>query len=197
MLFLHKCWRCLAVIALLTSTSLAVAVTPVAQQHSIPNTPVLNQAGDDLRFYNDLIKGRTVAINFVFTRCGMVCPLLGFRFGQLRQQLDKTPNAAVQLISISTDPNYDTPARMQAWAEQFHTGAGWTQVTGNKQDIDHLLKSLKAFSADKQDHSSLVLLIDDQRNEWKWIDGASDPQVIQDALAAWRAPDQAAVESSR
>lgn len=187
--------RFLMMLLLIALSGMAVAVTPDNAQHSIPNTPVLNQAGEDMLFYDDLVKDRIVAVNFVFTRCGMVCPLLGFRFGQLRKLLDEDSNPAVQLISISTDPNYDTPARMKTWAEQFHRGGGWTQVTGVKQNIDHLLKSLKAFSADKQDHSSLVLLINDRRNEWKWIDGESDPQVIQAALSEWRTSPDAAEAS--
>ncbi len=159
---------------------------------NIPNTPVLDQTGHSVMFYDDLVKDKIVAINFVFTRCGMVCPMLGFRFGQLRKLLNNEGHDQnqVHLISISTDASYDTPARMQTWAQQFYQGTGWTQVTGDKPRIDHLLKSLKAFSADKQDHSSLVLLINDQRNEWKWIDGQSDPKIIQMALSEWQKPVQ-------
>lgn len=184
----HTSLMVLVLVLLLLATS-GLADTPADdQQQVIPNVSVLDHNGDAVLFYDDLVKDNIVAVNFIFTRCGMICPMLGFRFGQLRKLLDDDSGNQVQLVSITTDPNYDTPARIKTWAQQFHQGIGWTQITGDKQTIDHLLKSLKAFSADKQDHSSLVLLINDQRNEWKWIDGESDPQLVQAALSEWQIP---------
>lgn len=151
----------------------------------IPDTLVLDQHGDPRHFYTDLIEGKIVAVNFVFTRCRMVCPMLGFRFGQLRQLLGPAAGTDIHLVSVTTDATYDTSERMRAWAEKFNAGKGWTQVSGDKQNIDEVLKALKAFTADKQDHSSLILLINDPQNEWRWLDGASDPNVMQSALNQW------------
>lgn len=151
----------------------------------ISDVLVLDQHGDPRHFYTDLIEGKIVAINFVFTRCTMVCPMLGFRFGQLRQLLGPAAGTDIHLVSVSTDAGYDTPERMREWADKFNAGKGWTQITGDKQNVDAVLKALKAFTADKQDHSSLILLINDPRNEWRWLDGASDPQVIQTVLNQW------------
>ena len=158
----------------------------VHAQTDLPNTSVLDQNGQSKLFYQDLIKDRIVVINFVFTRCRMVCPMAGFQFGRLRELLGDQAGQSVHLISVSSDASYDTPQRMKDWAVQFNAGKGWTQVTGEKQNIDQLLKSLKAFSADKQDHSTLVLVGNDRLSEWKWIDGGSNPQLILSALSKWQ-----------
>lgn len=186
----HVAW--LTGLFILSFTLLILPAPSIAssgdQARTIPDTPVLDQNGMSRLFYTDLVRDKIVAVNFVFTRCTMVCPMLGFKFGQLRELLGAQAGESIHLVSISTDPLYDTPERLNAWAQKFNAGPGWNQVTGNKQDIDHLLKSLKAFSADKQDHSSLVLLINDSLNEWLWLDGESDPKLIHSALAQWLNP---------
>ena len=166
--------------------TIATAAPQVTQtQQILPNTQVIDQTGKSLKFYDDLLKDKIVAINFVFTRCTMTCPIAGFQFGRLRSLLGARAGRDVQLISVSMDAAYDTPARLKSWASKFNSGVGWTQVTGEKQNIDQLLKSLNAFSANKQDHSTLILIGNDKVNAWKWIDGASDPQVILAALSEW------------
>ena len=145
---------------------------------NIPDTAVVDQHGVPHDFYTDLVKDKVVVINFVFTRCGMVCPMLGYKFGQLQKLLGQRAGTDVHLISISTDATYDTPARFKAWAKPFSVGVGWTQVTGEKQNIDHLLKSLKAFTADKQDHSTLILIGNDKTGQWQWLDGNSESQLM-------------------
>jgi len=175
--------------------SLALFFSPVPivasssdRVQTIPDTAVLDQNGADRQFYTDLVEDKIVAVNFVFTRCTMICPMLGFKFGQLRKLLGEQAGESIHLISITTDPGYDTPQRLNTWAQKFNAGPGWNLVTGDKQDIDQLLKSLKAFSADKQDHSSLVLLINEPLNEWRWLDGESDPKLIYSALSLWLKP---------
>ena len=166
--------------------TIATAAPQVTQtQQILPNTEVIDQTGKSLTFYDDLLKDKIVAINFVFTRCTMTCPIAGFQFGRLRSLLGASAGKDVQLISVSLDAAYDTPARLKSWASQFNSGVGWTQITGEKRNIDQLLKSLNAYSADKQDHSTLILIGNDKLNVWKWIDGNSDPQLILSALSEW------------
>ena len=162
----------------------ATSSTP-GHQNPIPNIAVLDQDGVSRHFYTDLVEDKIVAINFIFTSCQMTCPMLGFKFGQLRKQLGDDAGTRLHLISITTDAAYDTPQRLKSWSEKFNSGVGWTQLTGEKQQIDQLLKSLKAFSVDKLDHSTLVLLINDKTQQHKWIDGNSDPRLILQALSKW------------
>ena len=114
---------------------------------NIPDVEVLDQDGNVRHFYTDLIKGKTVAINFIFTNCMTICPPLGATFARVQRELgDKTGND-VHFISVSVDPLTDTPERLKAWGARFKAGAGWTFVTGNKQVFDELLGALGATAA--------------------------------------------------
>lgn len=134
---------------------------------SIPDTAVFDQDGNELHFYSDLIEGRVVAINFIFTTCTTICPPMGANFGKLQKILAERGSVdELQMISVSVDPAVDTPQRLKKWAEKFGRQPGWTLVTGNKVEVDRLLKALKVFTPDKTDHSPIVLLGDDTKNEW-------------------------------
>lgn len=151
----------------------------------LPDIEVLNQRGETVHFYSDLVKDKIVAINFIFTQCTMVCPVLGFHFGQLRKKLAQLPGQDVHLISISIDPVNDSPERLRAWAQQFDSGPGWTQITGSKVAIDTLLKALESFAPEINDHSTLVLIGNDKQQQWQRVDGYSSSTHILAGLKAW------------
>ena len=131
----------------------------------IPDIPVLDQDGRTLHFYSDLVKGKTVAINFIFTTCTTICPPVTATFRRVQQELGKVGTDAT-LISISVDPNTDVPARLKSFATRFDARPGWTFVTGTKPEIDKLLRSLSAYVPDKIDHTPLVLVINDNAGYW-------------------------------
>src|ERR1051325_6070548 len=93
----------------------------------IPDVSVLDQNGKALNFYTDLVKGKVVAINFVFTTCTTICPPLTATFRRVQQQLAEQ-NSSVQLISISVDPAIDTPERLRDFAAKFKAEPGWAFV---------------------------------------------------------------------
>jgi protein SCO1 len=132
----------------------------------IPDTIVYDQDGKKLRFYTDLVKGKTVAINFIFTTCTTICPPLTATFRKAQQELGKGKGSDAQLISISVDPTTDVPERLKAYSAKFNAGPGWSFVTGDKQEIDLLLKSLGASAADKNDHSPMVLVGNEAAGYW-------------------------------
>jgi protein SCO1 len=154
---------------------------------SIPDTPVIDQHGRPLRFYSDLVKGQVVAVNFIFTTCKGVCPPMGATFGKLAKIANLR---GVRLISVSVDPLVDTPPRLAAWAEPFGSSPNWTLVTGKKQDVDGLLRALGSFSADKTNHSQLILLGNESTGTWRRINGLSPIPTIQSALDSLREPDE-------
>ena len=99
----------------------------------IPDVEVLDQDGNALHFYRDLIKDKTVAINFIFTNCTTICPPLAATFARVQKEMGDKVGKDVHFISISVDPLTDTPERLKAWGAKFKAGAGWTFVTGEKQ----------------------------------------------------------------
>jgi cytochrome oxidase Cu insertion factor (SCO1/SenC/PrrC family) len=144
----------------------------------VPDTTVLDQHGKRLHFYSDLVKGKTVAINFVFTTCNGVCPTLTAKFRQVQQELGERVGCDIQLISISVDPTTDVPERLSAYAEKFHAGPGWTFVTGSKPEIDELLRALGAFAPDKNKHPQTILIGNDATGYWTRTLGLSPTKTI-------------------
>jgi cytochrome oxidase Cu insertion factor (SCO1/SenC/PrrC family) len=151
----------------------------------IPDVTVYNQNGRRLNFYTDLVKGKTVAINFIFTTCTTICPPLTATFRRVQQQLGELQGHNVELISISVDPTIDTPERLYDFAAKFKAGPGWTFVTGDKAEIDSLLRALGAAVSNKNDHTPVVLVGNDATSYWTRSYGLSAPtalvKVIMDA----------------
>ena len=156
---------------------------PTSRMH-IPDVELLDQNGRKLHFYSDLVKGQTVAINFIFTTCTTICPPLGATFARVQKELgDKD----VRFISISVDPATDTPERLKAWGAKFHAGAGWTFVTGDKPQVDELLRALGSSSARREDHTPTILIGNDVSGTWTRTYGLAKTsqlvQLINDAMA--------------
>jgi len=167
----------------------------------IPDTPVYDQNENRLRFYTDLVKGKTVVFNFIFTTCTTICPPLTATLRKVQQQLGDRSGRTVSLISISVDPATDTPERLKEFAARFGAGPGWTFVTGSKSDIDQLLKALGAYVGDKTQHSPMILVGNEPAGYWTRTYGLAAPstivKVIDDAAgkpaaAAVRTPSEAA-----
>jgi len=132
----------------------------------IPDVEVLDQEGNALHFYSDLIKGKTVAINFIFTNCTTICPPLAATFARVQREMGDKVGKDVHFISISVDPLTDTPERLKAWGAKFKAGAGWTFVTGTKQEMDKLLYALGASVSRREDHTPSVIIGNDVKGVW-------------------------------
>ncbi len=150
---------------------------------TVADVPVLDQSGRTRHFHRDLVQGRLAAINFIFTRCTTICPLLGTRFAQVQRQLGGDADR-VALISVSIDPANDTPQELARWSRAFGAAAGWDLVTGARADIDRLARSLGASAADPASHAPLVVLIDERGSPrpWRRFDGLADAEVLTAAL---------------
>ena len=132
----------------------------------IPDVEVLDQDGNALHFYTDLIKDKTVAINFIFTNCTTICPPLAATFARLQREMGDKVGKDVHLISISVDPLTDTPERLKAWGAKFKAGPGWTFVTGEKQEMDKLLNALGAAVSKREDHTPALIIGNDSKGVW-------------------------------
>jgi cytochrome oxidase Cu insertion factor (SCO1/SenC/PrrC family) len=132
----------------------------------IPDVEVLDQHGNALHFYSDLIKDKTVAINFIFTNCTTICPPLAATFARLQKEMGDRVGKEVHLISISVDPLTDTPERLKAWGAKFKAGPGWTFVTGEKQEMDKLLNALGAAVSKREDHTPAMIIGNDSNGVW-------------------------------
>lgn len=136
---------------------------------SIPDVQVLDQNGRQLDFYRDLVKGKTVAINFIFTSCEAVCPITTAVMRDAQAQV--AAKTGVQFISISVDPEIDRPAVLGRYAARHQAQPGWTFVTGDRAQIETLLKAFGVSTSAKNDHTPLVFIGNDRVAEWTRISG--------------------------
>lgn len=186
----HLLWYGL-VLSLLCLSSMCTSVAPVAAAETsteafaltrVPEADLIDQDGRRVHFHADLVRDRLVAINFIFTRCTTICPVIGAAFAQLRQELGRRGIDGVRLLSVSVDPRADTPARLKAWAERFGATPEWTLLTGAKSEVDGLLKQLGVFTALKEDHPPILLLGDAASGRWTRITGLATPTRLADLL---------------
>jgi len=143
-----------------------------------PDVELLDQDGRRVHFYSDLVRGKRVAINFIFTTCTTICPPMGANFERLQALLGARAGADVRLVSISIDPATDTPERLKDWGARFHAGPGWTLLTGPREELDRLLKAMGVFAADPASHAPILLLGDDRTGRWTRAYGLAPPAKI-------------------
>jgi protein SCO1/2 len=129
---------------------------------SVPDVEVVTHEGKTVHFYSDLVKGKVVALNFIFTNCSTICPASGAMFANLQKQSRR----GVHFISVSIDPTTDTPRKLTAWSRQFRTQPGWTLVTGKQSAIDQIVKAFGATTARPQDHQPLTIIGSDATHLW-------------------------------
>ena len=167
----------------------------------IPDVQVRDQNGKLLKFHSDLIKGRKVAVNFIFTSCTSICSPMTATFRAVQQELKARKREDVHLISVSVDPLTDTPEALQAFGRKFGAEPGWTFVTGSRKAIDEILKAYGIGTGSPDDHAPLVYISDDSGRQWTRSSGLAAPAAIVDRLVgpgavAQKAASGQAAESS-
>ncbi|MDH3305733.1 MAG: SCO family protein [Gammaproteobacteria bacterium] len=139
---------------------------------------LITQDGDAVHFVDDVIADRIVVMNFVYTTCTTVCPVLSAIFIQLQQRLDDRLGTDVHMVSVSVDPGRDTPERLKAYADGLKARPGWVWLTGDKSEVDNVLRGLGAYTPDFEDHPSMILVGDGRTGTWKRFFGFPGPDKI-------------------
>lgn len=154
----------------------AIPLEPSVQL-SVPDVMLVNQAGEHVRFNSGVVKGRVAVITSFFTTCSAICPLTEERLSHLARLLGHRMGKDVVFVSVSIDPENDTPERMRAWAEKFRVGPGWVLVSGKKEEVTALLKSLGLYVDRPQRHQS-ALIIGNQTSGWARVSSWSAPEKL-------------------
>jgi protein SCO1 len=131
------------------------------------DTPLINQNGEKMRFYSDLLQGKVVIINSFFATCQGVCLPLNRNLEKVQKALGDRLGKDVYIISISVDPLVDTPPRLKEYAKKLNARAGWFFLTGEKQNVDVVLHKVGHFVADKQDHLNIFIIGNERTGLWK------------------------------
>ena len=128
---------------------------------------LINQDGKKVRFYSDVLKGKTVIVNAFFTSCTSVCPPMNRNMEKIQEALGDRVGRDVFLVSMTVDPETDTPARMKEYAKKFHAGPGWLFLTGKKENLDWALYKLGQYVENKDDHQTVLIIGNEPTGLWK------------------------------
>jgi len=138
--------------------------------YTVPPVRLVREDGKRVSLPDELNDGRPVVLNFVFTSCTTICPLTSQTFAQLQQQLGADRDR-VRLVSISIDPEQDTPARLAAYARKFGAGPEWRYYTGTLAASIATQRAFDVYRGDKMNHGPVTLLRAAPDQPWIRIEG--------------------------
>lgn len=150
-----------------------------------PNVVLTTQDGKKVRFYDDVLKGKIVSLNFIYTNCGDVCPLDTAQLRQVHALLGDRVGKSVHFYSISIDPEHDTPVRLKRYMRQFDIGKGWTFLTGKRKDIELIQKKLGIRIVDPKtirEHDTRLMVGNERTGHWIKRSPFDDPMIMANLL---------------
>ena len=154
-----------------------------SERYVIPDVQLIDESGATVTLRSVLDGDQPIALNFIFTTCTTICPVMTATFAQMRRELGEA-GAELRLVSISIDPEYDRPDKLKTYAELFHAGPGWTFLTGDSDDLFQVYRAFDSFSGSKMNHQPLTLLKSPHSPSWTRIDGlASGTDLAQEVAA--------------
>lgn len=140
--------------------------------YTIPAATLVRQDGTEVAFPRELDDGRPVILDFVYTSCTTICPVSSMVFSQLQHLVD----AQAKMVSISIDPEFDTPQRLREYALKFGASAQWQHYTGSREAILGVQKAFNAYRGDKMNHFAVTFLRAAPERPWVRLEGFATPQ---------------------
>lgn len=142
--------------------------------YSVPDLWLVRDDGRKVLLPKELDDGRLLVLNFVYTTCPGICPLMSQVFSQFQSRLG-AEREKVHMVSISIDPEQDTPARLRDYAKRFSAGSQWRHYTGTVEASIAAQKAFNAYGGDKMSHDPLTLMRAAPGKPWVRIDGFATP----------------------
>ena len=132
-----------------------------------PNVPLRTHDGRSVRFYDDLVKGKKILINFTYTNCEQTCPLTTANLRKVQAMLGDRMGKDIFIVSLSLDPDRDTPETLKMYAEHNGVGPGWILATGSRHDIDSIRRRLGLYdNPDFTQHMGLLTFGNEPEGKW-------------------------------
>jgi protein SCO1/2 len=138
--------------------------------YTVPDVQLLRENGRSVSLRQEMDDGRPVVLNFIFTTCTSICPLMSQTFSQFASKLG-SDRQKVHLMSISIDPEEDTPQRLTEYAKKFHAGPEWQHYTGTLAASVEAQKAFDVYRGEKMSHTAVTLLRAAPGQPWQRIDG--------------------------
>ena len=140
------------------------------REYAIPAVRLVREDGNVVSLPEEMNDGRPIVLNFIFTTCSTICPMMSSLFAQFERRLG-TDADQVHLMSISIDPEQDTPARLLEYARKFHAGREWQHYTGTLEASLTAQRAFDAYRGGKMSHTALTLMRAAPGKPWLRIEG--------------------------
>jgi len=158
-----------------------------AAEKYFSDVELVNQDGEKVRFYSDVLKNKVVVINTFFTTCTSICPPMNRNFEKIQEALGDRLGKEAFLVSISVDPETDTPTRLKEYSRRFHARPGWMFLTGKKENVEWALYKLGQYVEAKDDHTSIFIIGNEPKGLWKKAMGLAKAEelikIVEDVIA--------------
>jgi len=152
----------------------------------IPNRTLYTHTGRRVHFYDDLVRGRVIALNLAFTRCTNFCPTGLAAMRRLQDDLGPKAGHDVRLYTLTLDPDHDTPSVLREARKQYGAGPGWTFLTGSYDACEAVRRGLGLYDpdprvdADKSQHAGLLVMGNDPLGRWSTVSlGMKSERILQ------------------
>lgn len=150
------------------------STTKSIRMYAVPAVRLVRDDGRKVSLPDEMNDGRPIVLNFIFTTCGSICPLMSSVFAQFQRRLGADAGK-VHLMSISVDPEQDTPARLREYAKRFHAGSEWQHYTGTQEASIAAQRAFDVYRGDKMSHNAVTLLRAAPGKPWLRIEGFVTP----------------------
>jgi protein SCO1/2 len=139
-------------------------------KYNVPDVILINQDGEKVPLKTFLDSDKLVVLDFIFTTCPTICPILSAGMSSLHDRLG--PEAKnIQMVSFTIDPEYDTPEIFKEYSQRFGAQEGWEFLTGSREDIDKVMRAFNAYVSDKMNHAPLTFLHAPGETMWVRVNG--------------------------
>lgn len=149
--------------------------------YTVPDVKLVDMNGAEIALHDVLDSNSPVILNFIFTSCTAICPVMSATFQQVQQQLG--PNRKnTRMVSISIDPENDTPAKLKEYANKYSVGSQWKMLTGTLENSIVVQRAFGIFAGDKMNHKPVIFLkAQGLENPWIRLDGlVNAPEIIKE-----------------
>jgi protein SCO1/2 len=156
------------------------APPPVARStvnYQIPDIALVRSDGTRVNFAHELDDGRPVLLDFIYTTCTTICPVMSQTFAEVQKRLGSDA-AKVKMVSVSIDPEEDTPARLTEYAKRYGAGLQWSFYTGTVEGSVAAQRAFDAYRGDKMNHAPVVFYRGEAGKPWVRLDGFATPDVV-------------------
>jgi protein SCO1/2 len=140
------------------------------EEYEIPDVVLLNQDGREVRLKSYFDTEKPVMLDFIYGTCTTICPVLSVSFSYFQKKLGKDLEQ-VRIVSISIDPDNDTPELMKDYLQKYGAQPGWDALTGKRDNVVQVLRAFDSYVANKMNHYPLIILRGPGEKKWVRING--------------------------